>query len=252
MSTMLVDTHFHLQEEDNLEDMHRDALAQGVHKMLVAGAEPSRMQNVLRQVEVYPSVFLAAGVHPLSVEDFDGNYSFYEDMLNHTQVKAVGEIGLDYYYSSENREKQLEVCTSFMQMAKRNQLPAILHIRDSFDDTFQLIEENLLGSPFVVHCFSGTVEQAKRILDLGGHISFTGLVTFRNAEEIRDALKIVPLDRLMFETDSPYLSPIPKRGKRNKPAYVFYIVQHAAEALGMNFEELASISTQTAEDFFKI
>ena len=173
-----------------------------------------------------------------------------------SSVRAVGEIGLDYFYDNSPRQIQREVFSVFLDLANEVGMPAIIHIRDAHEDAYEILEDfcgkwSHSRPPFVVHCFSGDTKWAKRYIDLGGYLSFTGIITFPRAEEIREAMREVPLDHLMFETDSPYLAPVPMRGKRNQPAYLPHIVEYAAEYLGMDADELAATTTSNGIRFFE-
>ncbi len=248
-----VDTHFHLEPEDDLDAMVAAAREAGVVWMLVAGAPVGQMATVLERIDPHPMVYAAAGVHPHEADQFDGDMALYERLAEHPRVKAIGEIGLDYHYDFSDRARQRQVLAQFLALAAKTGKPAILHTREADADVYRLLQEHLPpGHPFVVHCFTGTVEWARRYVELGGWLSFTGILTFPKAENVRDAMRAVPLDRLMFETDSPYLAPKPFRGKRNQPAFVVHTVAHAAETLGLPAEELATLTTANAGRFFGV
>ncbi len=249
----LFDTHFHLEPEDDLAGMVERARLADVRWMLLAGASVEHISETLARLERYPTVYAAAGVHPHEAEVFKGELGPYEELLQQEQVKAVGEIGLDYHYDFADRRRQRRVLESFLGLAAAWQLPAVIHSREADEDCHAMLRDCLPeGHPFVVHCFTGTTQWAQRYLDIGGHLSFTGILTFGKADNVRESLRLVPLDRLMFETDSPYLAPKPHRGKRNEPAFVRHVVEGAARILEMDAEELAERTTETALHFFDV
>ncbi len=253
MNPEFFDTHFHLDADDDLTELVEAAAPAGVTRMLAAGAAVGKTAQLLERVEPLPQVFAAAGIHPHEAAAFDGDLVRFREWTLHPKVKAVGEIGLDYHYDHSPREQQQEVFRRFLELAVQEDLPAIVHIREAYDDALALLREVLGGNhPFVVHCFSGTPAWAERFLELGAMISFTGLITFKKADDIRAALRVVPVERLMFETDSPYLAPVPHRGRRNQPAYVRHVVERAAMELGAALDELAAATTANARAFFQV
>ncbi len=249
----IFDTHFHLLPEDDLSSIVRNAAAAGVTRMLVAGTESQYTETMLRRISDYPEVFAAIGVHPHEAQKFDGDLTPFRRMSGHTKVKAIGEIGLDFYYEYASHEVQIRVFNQFLELANEVERPVIIHCRDAFDACYDCLKTSIdRDAGFVIHCYTGTLDWAKRFIELGGYLSFTGILTFKNSDEIRDVMGLVPLDRLMFETDSPYLAPVPFRGKRNEPAFTKYIVERAAEELSIDYEKLIDISTTNARRFFKI
>ncbi len=247
----LIDTHFHLEEQDDLAQMVTNAKANGIVKMVLASASIPRIAGVLEQIQAFPDVYAAAGVHPHEADKYDGNMQPYREYHQQPKVVAVGEIGLDYFYDYGDQARQRTMFGDFLDLAVETGRPAIIHCREAEDDCLKILNDRLpAGHPFVIHCFTGTVAWAERFLERGAHLSFTGILTFGKAENVRDALKVVPLDRLMFETDSPYLAPKPYRGKRNEPAHVRHVVSFAADVLGIEFIELAEATTRNAIRFF--
>ena len=249
----IFDTHFHLSADDSMDEIIREGAELGVEWFMEAGAKPGQMKHMLERLKPYPNVFAAVGVHPLDVKDFDLDYELYKELAQESQVRAIGEIGLDYYYEKDSRNLQKDVFKEFLSLSAATEKPAIIHCRDAFEDLYKIFDSSInQQDAFVVHCFSEGQEVAEKVLSYGGLISFTGLITFKNADKIREAMKVVPLDKIMFETDTPYLTPVPYRGKRNQPAYTRYVIQHAADVLGMELQELIDISTRNAFRFFKI
>ena len=249
----IFDTHFHLMPGDNLDQIIKRAAANGIKTMLVAGTTISETQSMVDRISSVGGVYAAVGVHPHEAQEFDGDMSNFHQLVQQSKVKAVGEIGLDYYYKHSPSDLQQTVFTSFLNFALETGLPTIVHCRDAFEDCYRLIDQKLRGKvPFVIHCFTGSPDWAQRFIDLGGYLSFNGILTFKKSENIRTVLKEIPLDRLLLETDSPYLAPDPCRGTKNEPANMIHIVKCAAEELGMKADDLAEITTNNALRFFNI
>jgi TatD DNase family protein len=248
---MYFDTHFHLSPTDDLPHLLSQARTAGVTRLLLAGAPVGQMAAYLARIAAHPEIVAAVGVHPHEAADFDGDYAAYAQLSQASQVRAIGEIGLDYHYNHSPAPIQREVLRRFLQLARERGLPAVIHCREAYEDTEAILRDELGGQHrFVVHCFSGTPAWAERFLALGGYLSYTGLITFPKAENVRESLRVTPLDRVFFETDSPYLAPIPHRGKPNQPAFVPLVVARAAQELGQDPTAFAHYSTATAERFF--
>lgn len=250
-----IDTHFHLEPADDLPALLARAAAAEVAQLILAGGPVGQLPTLLARIAPYPQVFAAIGVHPHEAAQFaDAELPAYRELATTwPRACAIGEIGLDYHYAFSPPQRQREVLGAFLDLAKAAGLPAILHCREAEEDTHALLRERLGGRhPFVVHCFTGTPAWAERFLALGGHLSYTGILTFPKAENVRASLRVTPLDRLMFETDSPYLAPLPHRGRRNEPAFVPLVVARAAQELGLSPEELAARSTAIARQFFQL
>ena len=249
----IFDTHFHLMPEDDLNHIVERAANSGIMNMLVAGAAITETKTMLNRISTFDGVYAAIGVHPHEAKEYDGTISHFHKLTQQSKVKAIGEIGLDYYYENSPKDLQQRVFSSFLELALNTRLPAIVHCRDAFEDCYTLIDQVLRGKlPFVIHCFTGSQDWAQRFIDLGGYLSFNGILTFKKSENIRRVLRGTPRDRLLLETDAPYLAPDPLRGKRNEPANMVYIVERAAVELGMKSDELAEITTKNARRFFRI
>lgn len=249
----LFDTHFHLLPEDNLDEIIKRALVNGVNRMLVAGSPIQETKSMLDRISTFDHIYAAAGVHPHEAAAFDGDIRKYRQFSQNPKVKAIGEIGLDYYYDHAPKEVQCDVFNAFLDLAVETHLPAIVHCREAFDDCYQIIKDHSTqGLHFVIHCFTGSKSWAKRFVDLGGYLSFNGILTFKKSGDIRSVLREVPIDKLLFETDSPYLSPDPLRGKKNEPANLVLIVERAAIELGMGFNDLVVATEENACSFFGI
>ena len=255
----IIDSHCHLDALDyenlhqNIDEVIEKAKARDVKHLLTIGVTLSRFERQRGTLAHRDDVSLACGVHPLDLEDEPFNYDRLLQLAAHPKVVAVGEIGLDYYYSADNKALQQEVFAQQVQAANVLNKPVIIHTRAAREDTIRILRENdAQKCGGVLHCFTENLEMAKQGLDLGFYISFSGIITFKNAEEIRAVARQVPLDRLLVETDSPYLAPVPYRGKQNQPAYVREVCEYVATLKGVSVEEFAQITTQNFERLFKI
>jgi TatD DNase family protein len=256
---MFVDSHAHIDSEafdDDRDLVVKRARDAGVEYMLNVGTGDPHDGSIERGVlvaERYENVLAAVGVHPHDAKLFDDSAEvFLRDLIeNRERVVALGEIGLDYHYDHSPREVQCEVFRRQLRLARTLEVPAIIHSRSADDETVRILREEWDGStvPGIMHCFSGSQEMANAALDLGFLISFSGNVTFKNASSLRDVALTVPADRLLAETDCPYLTPIPHRGKRNEPARVADVVRTLAEVRGGTIE---SLGQSTSENFKRV
>jgi TatD DNase family protein len=251
---MWIDSHCHLDAkrfDEDREAVIERALTAGVSKMLAIGSGdgPPDLDVAIRLAEQYPFVYASVGVHPHDAAKWTADCSpALRERMHHPRVVALGEIGLDYHYDFSPREVQQRVFIEQMAIAAEARRPILIHTREAWDDTFALIEDHWAptGLPGVMHCFTGGVTEAERSLQLGFTLSFSGVVTYPKSLELRDAAKRTPLDRMLVETDAPYLAPVPFRGKRNEPAYVVHTGETLAELLGIPAVEFAR---RTAANF---
>ena len=248
----LVDSHCHLDDEqfagDRDETIAR-ALEAGVTRLMAigTGGGPPDLEAGVRLAEGYPFIYATVGVHPhdaakATAADFDR----LRALLGHAKVLAVGEIGLDYHYNLSPPERQREVFAEQLRMAAEAGKPVSIHTREAWDDTMRLVRESGVGRG-IMHCFTGGPEEARQALEAGFHLSFAGLITFPKAQAIRDAAALTPDERLLVETDAPYLAPVPYRGKRNEPAFMVQTVRRLAELRGVEPERIAEITTSNFE-----
>ncbi len=246
----LVDTHCHL--DGKAFDADREAViararAAGVESMVAIGTGdgPPDLEAGLRLADTYPFIYATVGVHPHeAVKATDQTWTELAALAAHPKCVAVGEIGLDYHYDFSPRETQRAVFVRQMEIARATGQPIVIHTREAWDDTIELIRAHwnpALGGIF--HCFSGAPGEAELVLDLGFHVSFSGIVTFPRATEIHEAAKMVPDDRLLIETDAPYLAPVPFRGKRNEPAHLQYTAARISQLRGVPVDEIAALTT---------
>lgn len=249
---MLIDTHCHLDFPDF--DAERDAIverarAAGVGQMITISTRVKKFDTILAIAENYANVFCSVGTHPHNAdEELDIETEDLVRLSAHPKVVAIGEAGLDYFYDNAPRDAQAIGLRRHIAAARQTQLPLVIHSRSADDDMADILtEETGKGAfPFLLHCFSSGPELAKTGVDLGGYISFSGILTFPKSEELREIARAVPRDRMIVETDAPYLAPKPFRGKRNEPAYVAHTAQVLAETIGVSVEEIAAITTDNA------
>ncbi len=253
----LVDSHCHLDDEQfdaDREEVIERAREAGVEQMLAIGTGkgPPDLEAGIRLADAYEFIGATVGVHPHDAAKADqGTMAALRELLRHEKVAAVGEVGLDYHYDFSPREVQRRVFVEQLEIAAEARLPVIIHTREAWEDTMELLERHWApsGLPGILHCFSEGPEEARRVLDLGFFVSFAGVVTFPKAVRVQEAARMVPSDRLLIETDCPYLAPVPKRGKRNEPAYVAYTAAKMAELRGRPVEEVAEAA---AENFRRL
>jgi TatD DNase family protein len=249
----LVDSHCHLDHEQFDED--REAVIErarhaGVGRMLVVGTGegPPDLKAGIRLAERYPFLYATAGVHPhdaskASAETFDR----MRELLAHPKVVALGEIGLDYHYDFSPRAVQRSVFVEQLRLAGLSGKPIVIHTREAWNDTVEILREHWGGMGGIMHCFTGGTGEAQQALEMGFYLSFGGVVTFPKADSVRQAAAVTPDDRLLVETDAPYLAPVPQRGKRNEPAFLVETVRKLAELRGTSPEELAITTSRNFE-----
>ncbi|MCA9675940.1 MAG: TatD family hydrolase [Myxococcales bacterium] len=232
-------------------DADRDAVlararAAGVRRMIVIGAvgEPTSAERAVALAERDPDIWATVATHPHDVEKMTPAWwDVHERLAVHPRVVAIGETGLDFYYDHSPRQAQADAFVRFVDLARRVGKPVVCHIRDAHAEALEILKETgaaELGG--IIHCFTGTPADAAAYVALGFHVSFSGIVTYKSAQPIRDAVKEVPLDRILVETDCPYLAPIPMRGRRNEPSYVVHTARVVAECAGVSLDELARVT----------
>lgn len=259
---IFVDSHCHIDGEAfdaDRDEVVRRAQDAGVKMMLTVGTGNPQNGEIARAVRVaerYENVFASVGVHPHDAKLYDDRAEAHLiDLAKHAKVVAWGEIGLDYFYDHSPRDVQRDVFRRQIKLAKKLDLPVIIHSREADDETVEILSQeykNSLGRGGVMHCFGGAAAMAQAMLDVGFYISFAGNVTFKKAENLREAAEIVPLEKLLIETDCPFLAPVPNRGKRNEPAFVVHTARFLADFYGIEIEELANRTTENFLDFFKL
>lgn len=249
---MLVDSHAHLLSLEDPVDAVSRAADEGVGKIISIGTGVESSLSTIELSRKYRGVYVSVGVHPHSASDFSEEVmGELEVMLEDSKVVALGETGLDYHYMNSPREDQIRSFEAHMELARRHSLPFVVHVRDADTELLSMLRGKDLGPrPGVIHCFSGDYQMAKKYLDLGFFISFSGIVTFKRAEEVRDAASKIPMERLLYETDSPYLAPVPERGKPNEPRNVVYVAKLISQLRGLSLEEFTSIVFENMTELF--
>ncbi|RLD88154.1 MAG: hydrolase TatD [Bacteroidetes bacterium] len=253
----LVDTHTHLYLEEfntDRDEVIKTALDAGVTAMLLPNIDSSTIKAMEALSGQFPeNCFAMMGLHPTSVkENYESELATVEQKLSSTQYIAVGEIGIDLYWDKTYHDQQLDAFRSQLKMAKKYKLPVSIHTRDSFHEVYPIVKEELTDDlKGVFHCFLGTDEEAKKIMNLGFLMGVGGVITFKNSN-IGDVIKTIPNKYLVFETDAPYLTPAPFRGKRNQSAYIPYILEKTASLKNISPETLAAITTENAVNLFQI
>ena len=251
---MFIDTHAHLHFHNlysQLDDVIQRAAENGIDKIICVGIDIESTKRCIAIVEKYPIVFAAAGIHPHNSKDAPEDFlDEIGKLVNHPKVVAIGETGLDFYRDLSPRPIQIDVFTRQLQLAKKLDLPVIVHNRNADREILNVVE-SVGHEKGVVHCFSSDVEMAKKVLELGFKISFTGSITFGN-KAVMSVIKIVPLEDIMLETDCPFLAPVPKRGKLNEPANLPHIAARIAEIKSESVEKVAAITTANATNFFNL
>ncbi len=257
---MLVDSHCHLDRIDlspydgDLSRAIEAAQMRGVERLLCISISVENRQTVLDIAKQHDCVYASTGIHPLDVESGTANKNeLVEWIKEHEKIVAVGETGLDYYYDDKNKVLQQESFAIHLQAAGETHKPVVVHTRNAKQDTLDLIKEHgNLESAGVLHCFTEDWDMAKQAMDLNYYISLSGIVTFKNAESLRDVARNMPMDKLLVETDSPYLAPVPYRGKRNEPKYVREVAEFVAELKGVSYEHLAEVTTDNFNRLFQL
>ena len=247
----MIDTHCHLYDEklyNDLDTIVKNAHSANVKKMICIGDRIKTSQKSMELTEKYQNVFASVGVHPHEAKDVSTNYlKKLEKFTEHKKVVAIGEIGLDYYYNFSDSKTQKLIFLEQLKLAKKLKLPTVVHCRNADDDLYNTIVKSKSKSG-VIHCFSSNLNFAKKIIDLGYHISFTGMITF--VKDLEEVIKNINLKHILIETDSPYLAPVPYRGKKNQPAYVVEVAKKIAAIKGVDIQKVINMTTQNAYSLF--
>lgn len=249
----LIDTHAHLDMEENVDLVISNALSSAVKKIIIPAVEEKYFEKILFITEKYENVFCQLGLFPSEAKNWTSDTENVIRKLSlHNKVVAIGEVGLDYYWDKSFVEEQKEVFKKQILLANELNLPIVVHDREAHKDCIEILKENNKNSNVVFHCFSGSVEIMKECVKNGWYIALGGVVTFKNAKKMKEVAVDVPLEYLLLETDSPYLTPVPYRGKPNQPAYVKYVAEEIAKLKGQPIENIIRVTTENAERVFKI
>ncbi len=254
---MLFDSHAHLNSEkytDDLDEVVKRIEMAGISYVMDVGFDLESSVLAVSHAQKYPWCYAAVGCHPHDAKTMDeDSMIFFKGLAGKPKVKAIGEIGLDYYYDHSEREVQRYWFQRQIKLALALKLPIIIHDRDAHGDVLDILKnEGAFGTKVLMHCYSGSREQAEQYIKLGATISIAGPVTFKNAHKLVDVVKAIPIEHLLIETDAPYLTPEPFRGRRNEPAFVRYTAEKVAEIKGISYEEAAKKTAENAKRFFDI
>jgi TatD DNase family protein len=246
----LIDTHSHIDMIDcNAEDIIREAKEFGVEKIIVPSVDETSYEKVLDLSKKFDEIYCAIGIHPtevLKASDYDLIYKFAKN----DKVVAIGEIGLDYYWDKTYVDAQKKSFIHQVEIARELKLPILIHDREAHFDTFEILKD-VNDIPVVMHCFSGSLEFANQCIEKGFYIAFGGVLTFKNAKKMKEVAKSIPLEYILLETDAPYLTPDPFRGKENHPSYVKFVAQQLAALRNMDFDEIVNVTCENAKRIFK-
>lgn len=254
---MLIDSHVHLDDKRFEVDRHNlieSLRSNNIEMVINIGADLKTSVASVDLANKYPNVYAAVGVHPHSAKEVNTMVmEQLKDLASNNKVVAIGEIGLDFYYDNSPRDLQRKWFIEQLKLAKELDLPVIIHTRDAAQETFDILRNNQNGNVRgVLHCYSGSKEMALEYVKMGFHISLGGSVTFKNARVVREVAEVVPLDKLLIETDCPYLTPEPYRGKRNEPLYVKYVAEKLAEIKKISYEEFVKATNRNTKELFRI
>ena len=254
---ILIDTHTHLYLDNFSDDRNlvvQNAIDQGITKMLLPAIDSSTFDSMNKLTAIFPdNCFPMIGLHPTSVKDnFEDELKLVEDQLSVGGYIAVGEIGIDLYWDKTHFEEQKDTFRRQLRLAKKYNLPVAIHTRDSFDEIYPIVkEESTEKLTGVFHCFTGSIEESKKIIDIGFKMGIGGILTFKNSG-LDKIVSTIPIDHLLLETDAPFLTPSPYRGKRNESSYLTYIAEKLADINEINVEQVADITTQNAKELFNL
>lgn len=254
---MFIDTHCHIIHErcaDEANSIVKRAQDAGVNTLITIGCDEKDSKEAKDAAQNYPNVYFTAGIHPHEAEKVSPDYlDTLKALSADPKCVAIGECGLDYYYEHSPKDAQRKVFREQIQLSQTLAKPIIVHMRDAWDESLEIYrDEQITKVPTVIHCFSGSLDYAKACLDLGCYISLSGIVTFKKAGDLPEVAKICPLDRLLIETDSPFLAPVPYRGKTNEPAYVVEVAKKIADLRAISIDEVANATTANAKRVFKV
>ncbi len=253
---MIFESHAHYDSEqfdEDRDELLNSMLENGVGTIINSGANWDSVTEVVELAEKYPFVYAAVGLHPDEVGDLnDERFEYVKSQCKKEKVVAVGEIGLDYYWDNESHDVQKKWFIKQLELARELDLPVIVHSREAAADTLEIMKEHAQGLRGVIHCFSYSKELAREYVKMGFYIGVGGVVTFKNGKKLKEIVEEIPLDRILLETDCPYLAPVPYRGKRNSSLYIPYIAQEIADLKGVSYEEVVAQTEKNGKTLFRV
>lgn len=250
---MIIDTHCHLSADD-YEDVSKIIENMGNNIMIVSGSDHKSNQEVISLCNKYKNIYGTLGLHPNAVEEYNPEtIGFIEKNINNPKIVGIGEIGLDYYWVKDNKEQQQKIFIEQINIARKYNKPFVIHSREAMDDIICILNQEMdHNMKAVMHCFIGDIDQATKLMSMNVTLGIGGIVTFKNARELQEVVKQIDLNKIILETDSPYLSPEPLRGKRNEPINTFIIANKIAEIKGTNIDEVIRVTTANATRIFDL
>ncbi len=249
----LIDTHAHLDMYENVDEIISDARENGIKKIVIPSVEEKYFQKIIDIANSNDGIYAMLGIFPSEAKTWNDTITDkIKKLSNNEKVVAIGEIGLDYYWDKTFNEKQQEVFIKQIKIANELNLPIVVHDREAHKDCFDILKSTNKNSKVIFHCFSGSAEFANECVKQGWYIALGGVVTFKNAVKMKEVAKTIPLEYLLLETDSPYLTPVPYRGKENRPSYVRFVAEEIAKLREMDLSELKDITSANAEKIFNI
>ncbi len=246
----MVDTHCHIFAED-YPDIDDVINRMDDNIIIVSGFDDASNREVLKLCSLYDNVYGTLGIHPESASD-KYDLDFVRDHINDSKIVAVGEIGLDYYYTKDNRDEQIDLFCKQIEIAISNNKQLVVHSRDAISDTYDIIKKYGIGSKTDIHCFSSSLEMAREFVKLGCKLGIGGVLTFKNSSKLKEVVDGIDIDSLLLETDSPYMTPVPFRGKRNEPYNIRYVAQAISDIKGINLDDVLKITSENAYKLFDL
>ncbi len=251
---MVIDSHAHINSdkcEKDIDLLIADMKEDNLESLISVSYDLESSKENLQLAKKYENVYAAIGVHPIDIDYYNAEMeSFILENASEKKVVAIGEIGLDYYYQKENKEEQKRVFIEQIKLAKKCNLPIIVHVRDAMADTYEILEKYAKGVGGVIHCYSGSLEMAEKFIALGFKLGFTGVITFPNNKNSEKVINGISIEDILIETDCPYMTPVPHRGKINKPKYVNFVAEKVAEMKNMSLEDVEKITVENTKRVF--
>ena len=251
----MIDSHCHLDHDplfSNINEVLSRSKKVGIKKLLTISTNLDSYKNILKIIEIDPMIYGSIGIHPHDVKDYKTNFDYLINEFNNTEkIIGVGETGLDYYYENSPKKKQIESFITHIEASIKCNCPLIVHSRDAEDDTFNVLKDYAeKNTKILMHCFTGSQKFADKLLDLGSYFSASGIITFNNSLKLQDTFKNIPNEKILIETDSPFLSPVPMRGKKNEPSFIEYTLKHLAKIKQLDKNEMERITTNNFNSLF--